>query len=225
MKTIAKKIIVATIMGSFLLTQSGCLTRELYRDSGITYEQRTTDTISTFLTDGNYRNLIIIGEKFHYWFAVNEQQKPLLSILNWKNKHLIRTKFNEFTITNTQNVEGSYTFELNPETMAQATNEDLLFLLDLGFSKNNSDRRLALTMSISGTRYTAKPLALNQQSRLNRPYDIVFKETVNRSSALEDLGRLVVTPVAIAADGALFIAAAAGSIVLAPIKTLIDFYK
>ncbi|KIG10976.1 5-formyltetrahydrofolate cyclo-ligase [Caballeronia concitans] len=177
------------------LLLSGCITESL-RDEIREGDYRTyTESIDSVLISADGAKLVFLGAKYHYIFDAPAHFAELLdSPLDAKVKVDIR----RFNADEHGSVSGTIEMELN-----DATADEMALAAQLGF---RSDGRSSAYRSIylTGTRYSAKGFDASKVDRklLRKTYAV----EINEPNPLN--GRKVLyllTPVTVAADGALLL--------------------
>lgn len=179
---------IPIIIGSFILMS--CTTISLWKNP--IYEEE----VATFLITEDGKKLAIIGSKYHYIF---ELEANLKNILLSNNKKQLKPYFDLFKVNKNNNISGGYTIRYTGE------NEKYISWLEkMGFeSKTYRDRTTSTySGSIKGQRYTANK-KINTIYKFNKPYTIRVEEP---SSLISNVGKILATPIAVAADGVLTIA-------------------
>lgn len=178
-----------TLMCFFTL--SACTTTNFMWEKSVSKE-----TITSFLITKDNENLIVIGEKHHYIFSVSDNLKKIFS--SDKRKHLI-PYFYYFKVDEKNNITGEYTLLSTTDKL-----QDNLWLKKAGFKKytnNKNDNRYKYSGIIKGTRYLAKG-NIPKRYKFNKPYTIEIEEP---STAIGNIGKILATPLTIAADGTIIV--------------------
>lgn len=191
-----KQILILLTALIFLTLGGACVTPALYKSTGS--KGTIEEVVSSFLITQDGKQLIVVGKKHHYIFAVNDTLK---FILTWPEKKRVNAKFYNFVINADQTVTGSYTLvvdagqDLGPEA--------LKLLLSKGFVPNNHQKTMLYFGSLQGKRYLADKFELHAMMQLNKEYMIPMRENyVSTSATIE---RILLTPLAVAADGVVVI--------------------
>ena len=186
---------IAILIVGLLLT-SCSLTNKMWKDS------RYEESISSFLITQNGGNLIIIGDKYHYIFPVTNRLK---TILLSDKRQFITPRFYGFEIDRNNNISGK--FYLNFSIKHQK--DHITWLNNSGFifkSKySRSKKQYTFTDNIKGKRYSADKL-INSRYKFKKPYSLSIRE---ETTLLGKIGKILSTPITVAADGALFMGAMA----------------
>lgn len=203
-----KKPLILLAAICFLIFGGSCVTRALYGGGhiGTTKNKYATFTeiISTFLITADGKQLIVVGKNHHYFFTADDTLK---FILTWSEKKRINAAFNNFIIDDDQNVSGSYSLTI--DTTQDLTPETRDLLISKGFTSNPSKSQLLYHHTIEGTRYLAGDFKLPATLELNQNYMITMREDYDNGSSTEIMGRILLTPLTVALDGALVAAGVA----------------
>jgi hypothetical protein len=195
-----KKLLFLSVTLFFVLFISGCVTSALYKDSAEAHRD-FVEEVSSFLITADGKQLIVVGKQHHYIFAANDE--TLKFILTWPEKKRVKAGFENFVINSNQAVSGMYT--LTVDATQDLTAESNQLLVSKGFVNNTTQKTLTYHGALHGTRYLADKFVLPATMQLNQKYTITMREDYAYSSASSVLGRLLLTPLAIAADGLLLI--------------------
>ena len=191
------------LLASLLLISCSSTTKSLWENS--TYKEK----VSTFLITKDGEKLAIIGDKYHYIFKL---ESSLKNILLSKKRNQIKPLFYSFKVDDNNNVSGGYSLKYNNKNR-----NDNAEIENLGFKnktyKNRKNSIYSFTGSINGQRYTTNK-DINANYKFNKPYIIKVEEP---STFLGNIGKILATPIAVAADGVKTIA----GIVLIPIAAIV----
>ena len=202
------KILTLLIALSFLIFGGACFTSALY-DNPAEDTRNFVEEVSTFLITQDGKSLIVAGKQHHYIFAINDTLK---FILNWSEKKRIKTAFQNFAIRSNQSVSGMYTLTVNDgQDLAPEIKK---LLLSKGFSENKSQNTLEHHGWLQGTRYLADKFKMPAAMQLNQKYSINMTEYQPSASAI--VKRILLTPLAVAADGALIVIGGGLAVMAAP---------
>ena len=182
---------------SAVLPLSGCFTTRLHEDT--LYSEK----ISGVFISSDKKTLAIIGAKYHY---ILDAPPAILAALDpTLHSSIESASFDSFVVSGDNKMTGKVTLT----TRGQLSEEQKKFATNAGFTANGS-YGLKADVQIQGTRYQAKPVGKLAFERLNNEYYIAIKE---KPSLAETGYRVAITPIAIAADGALVI----GIVALSPL--------
>ena len=160
-----------------------------------------TDSIDRFLATEDGKKLVFIGEKYHYIF---DGHKSLRKILLWKDRELLDAKLDEkFIVDSSNNISGNLRVICKCKN---ATKTQISWIENIGFKKapasstqfDEKEILNILEIQLSGVRYLAKDLALDKYAKLNKPYTVVIEEPKSTAGVI---GRVMLTPIVVAADG------------------------
>ncbi|PCE32552.1 hypothetical protein [Burkholderia ubonensis] len=199
MKTsMMRRRLLAAGMVASSLALSGCFTKDLYEKKDKDY----VESVSAFLITEDGKQLVVLGDRYHYIFALPDKLRPVL--MSGYRKSL-RSSFDRFKVDGSA-VTGHYRTVLPPDASA----EDRQAAVADGFTEAKNG--LAFDGEISGKRYSADGFAQMQKTAaqpFNKPYRVWIHEPL---SAFDKGLRLLATPVTVAADGVLVL----GGVVLLP---------
>jgi hypothetical protein len=175
---------------------SGCLTKEVMKGSPSSIESHAyTETVSAFLITSDGKNLVVLGDNYHYIFNA---PLNLIQTLQASFHPLISANLSGFTVKDNE-VSGQYELTLDPK----ATDEHKAAARKIGYELY-PDGSMVLRDTLSGTRYSAKDFnAAAIKNKFNKTYQVEVSE-------LRKVGggpgpKILLTPITIAADGALII--------------------
>ncbi len=192
-----KKPLILLVAVCFLIFGGACFTPELYKHPA--EDSRTfVEEVSTFLITQDGKNLIVVGKQHHYIFTPSDTLK---FILTSPEKKYVKASFNGFSISSDQAVYGSYTLTVDAKQGLPA--ESIKLLIAKGFTHNAKQKNLTYQGSVQGTRYLADKFQLPATMQLNQKYTITMRESYASASATME--RILLTPLAIAADGLLIL--------------------
>ncbi|WP_321875805.1 5-formyltetrahydrofolate cyclo-ligase [Burkholderia cenocepacia] len=152
------------------------------------------ETLSAFLISADGKKLVVIGKQYHYIFDV----PPALAInLTAPYRPKLYTDFDDFE-THGDTISGRYVLRLAREDAPPGSE-----LRERALADGFKDQRHQLTESgtISGKRYQPNdvtPSSLPQS--FNHEYDV---KVIERPSVLGKGAKLALSPITMAADGAL----------------------
>lgn len=187
-----------------------CATNELYRGS---IKKRPLDeNISSFLITNDQQKLVIIGRNHHYIFPL---YNDLREILTWSGRSKIMATDLEFVISKDNKINGSY--RLKPRDLVALSDADKVFMDEHYFKINEKDKNKGLVFSgrlTNGVVYDAGKFKMPSGQSFNQPYPLTI--SYDYVSKGEVAKRALLTPVAVAADGALIV----GVVAVTPIFLL-----
>ncbi|MDQ7089720.1 MAG: hypothetical protein Q9M50_03635 [Methylococcales bacterium] len=195
-----KKSLILVMTLAFLLLGNACFTPLLYDGKN---SRTYTEEARSFLITEQGTQLVVIGKKHHYIFAAPDN--TLKFILQWPEKKRIKASFSSFKIDTEQSVSGTYTLivkkspDLSVETNA--------LLMAKGFTENKALKILNYHGSLEGTRYSADSFKLPKTLFLNKKYKLHMIEEMPLSAS-GVVKKILLTPLAIAADGLIILGGA-----------------
>ncbi len=188
------KILMLAVACAFLVFGGACVTAALY-DQPLEQNRAFVEEVGSFLITPDGSQLIVVGKQHHYIFAANDTLK---FILGWPEKNRVQASFNNFVINSDQHVSGEY--RLTVDALHLSADAQAL-LIAKGFK--SSQAGLTYQGVVQGTRYLANKFTLPATLAFHQKYTINMRENyVSTSATLE---RILLTPLAVAADGALII--------------------
>ena len=192
-----KKILVLFAALVFLVFTGGCFTSSLYEKSAL--ESRNfVEEVSSFLITQDGKQLIVVGKQHHYIFPANDTLKFILS---WSERKRVKASFYNFAINEDQSFSGNYSLTVENSQSLPADTQKLL--ISKGFTEYNLTQKFTYYSSVNGTRYLADKFEVPATMLFNQKYSINMSES--QPSAAATLRRIVLTPLAVAADGALLL--------------------
>jgi len=196
----------------FLCVMNGaCLTTMMYQSK----KTPLNETLTGFLVTEDQQKLIFVGQHYHYIFPLPYDLK---NILAWSGRGKLEAKNLHFVISKGNVINGSYS--LAPIDSRTLTDDDRQFLLihRFGSGVNLSNPSFIYNGQLSqGTVYDAGHFQLPSVVAFNKPYHLSIY--YDYSSAT--VGKILLTPLTIAADGVITVVGVAAAVVIAPIA-LVD---
>ncbi|AYQ38499.1 5-formyltetrahydrofolate cyclo-ligase [Burkholderia aenigmatica] len=166
----------------------GPVTKAWMKDS--TYDE----TLSTFLITADGKQLVVLGQKYHYIF---EMPPGLATVLTAPYRPKIHTAFNGFE-THGDTITGRYAMRLDYSDAPTGSDVRERALAD-GFKQESG--YLASKGTISGKRYLPNDVTPSSVPQaFNRPYHVTVTDKL---TAVGHGAKLALSPIAMAADGAL----------------------
>jgi hypothetical protein len=196
MKT--KKPLILLVTLSFLIFGGACFTPMLY-DKPMDKSHSFMEEVSSFLITKEGNKLIVIGKEHHYIFESNDTLK---FILQWSEKKRVKASFSSFNIKTDQSLLGSY--DLSVHIGKDLSSETKALLIAKGFTENTALKILNYHGTLQGERYLADNVKIPVTMQLNKKYHINMIEDAS-VSASRVAKRILLTPIALLADGLLVI--------------------
>ncbi|MDD4949951.1 hypothetical protein [Sulfuricurvum sp.] len=202
-----KKIFLAVFVIALVSFMSmGCMTTRLWQDP-ITHKPYS-EKIDAFLLNPQNGQTVFLGEKYHYIFDANAQLDFLL-----KHREDISLTFNlkngAFYQTNEDNATAHFSVSIDTKNI----NQELLEWLKINHISVNSNTSLSMiTINLKGKRYLADPKVNQHAQKFSKSIEIQINDVKkeNRSVVI----KILATPLAVAADGVMFVA---GMTILIPL--------
>lgn len=189
-----KKIHWAAIGLVCISLMTSCVTEALHEKQFGNY----TDTFSSVLISTDHKTLAVLSSRYHYVFNANQGLAFMLTSSAHKN---ITAQIYDFTLTKENAISGRVELCLP----ATASTEDITSVTANGFKKySEHSPQYCKAYTLDGVRYKAGKTMVSQSYQLNQTY------TVNVKVKDSDLARgvkIALTPITIAADGVVAIAA------------------
>ena len=189
---------------SFLTLNAACTTYKLYNPNATFHTGEGApypyleDQIGAFLITQDNKQLIVIGENYHYFFPANDE--TLKFALTWAEKKRIKASFGEFVVEESQKVSGVYTLSVKDDFTLTPDTQKLLQSKGFKVGKNQPTE-LVYERKIQGQRYSAEKFKLPKTiQQLNEKYTVKIYENYLSNSELAK--RVLLTPLMVAADGA-----------------------
>lgn len=192
-----KRIILITLVISILFTS--CVTKSLWSNN------KYKESIQNFLLSKDGKKLLIIGKKHHYIFSIDDNLKEVLLSKRKKN---ISPFFSIFKLNEHNIISGVFTLNYSAKKIEI---DDKKWLKENGFTLGDSTNRYKKTISIAGQRYLANEIKI-PTSQFNKKYYINIDTKQYKYNTAE---RLLLSPVAVVADGILVIGTIALFVVFA----------
>lgn len=170
---------------------TGCLTSSLYEDKTKRYQE----TIASVFVSKDEKNIVVIGEYYHYIF---DAPKPVMDTLNGSFQKSVKATFQNFRLDSNNTITGEYMLRMN----ANSDQSHRQAALKAGYN-SLPDNTLVYRGKLKGKRYGDGGLQLPvTKKQLNNFYRISI--TVPDNTLMK---KVLLTPITVAADGVLFIAA------------------
>jgi len=167
---------------------SGC-TEALYRKT------EYKEVVSSVLFTEDMKKIVIIGKDYHYIFDAPE---ALMRSLRSNLHARMHASFYPFDVHTDQSITGKLSLLIDEDLSAEEVEE----AIGLGF-KPRVESGYVLHMELSGIRYDSGGIQATAPSqRLNKTYTITVSVD---HTAMGYAGRALLTPVTVAADGAVIV--------------------
>lgn len=192
-----------------LLLSMGCATKQLWED-GHDKTQYDEKIDGFFVTQDN--RTIFLGQKYHYIFDTNNEMSFLLSHRAEKGIGFNIPSGNYTVFVEKANASFSVSIDLS--NVSQGVRE----WLGQYKQKTKEGNGYKVHLYINGNRYTADSKVNERAKKFDQPIVLKVKEEqVHKDNAGQTIGKVIMTPLAIAADGALVVVGAAVVVVAIPI--------
>ncbi len=194
--------IVKILLTLILISFSSCRVTKSVWDSSY------NETFRQFLISQDGRMVVFVGSKYHYIFSDNTS--ILESILLWPGRRnlFINTEKSRIDLDRSNEVFGEIVVESYFNRMPP---EDFEFLRGIGFRSSDKYSPLRITLMMKGKRYLPRSDLGYNLPELQRSYVLPIHY---QGGALENIGKIALTPITVAADSTLLI----GQILLAPFR-------
>ena len=174
------------------LVMAACATP--YLQEKIRNDASYTEEVTSVLISEDGKNLVFIGDGYHYIF---DTPVGLLPSLRSSFRKSLFANFKEFRVDKNDHVIGNITISLDES----ASQEDKEEAIKIGYDKRPVSP--ALELSLQGERYRAGDVTIDRSEyKLNYTYKVTVLE---ERSSLEKAALTALTPVAVLADGVLVI--------------------
>jgi len=198
MNELRRKIIFVAGIAAIPMS-TGCVTAALM--SGNDERETYTETVSSVLISADGKTLAVLGQDFHYLFEAPDIVKTTLQS---DLRNVVEASFNAFLVDASQHITGNYSLRIDKS----ASPEQREKALSAGFKALPSGE-LSATGILSGTRYKANGVqATDPSQKLRKEYKIsISAEKSAGAKAAKTAGKLLLTPITLAADSILILAA------------------
>lgn len=170
------------------LPLTACVTRNLLASN----RQRQSNEIDSILLSADEKNLVVITGGYHYLFPA---PPAMLATLKQDFHRYATASFSDFHVDDEGTTMGEVRLQLQEAPEAASRAAALAGYRD-------SAGGMSATCAVKGRRYQAGAIAPSQQYQLNRAYRIYIDAP---ASAGERGGKLMLTPITLALDGALIL--------------------
>ncbi len=180
---------------------TGCATPALYSQINEPEYRQYKETVNQVLISQDGKTIVILGAEHHY--IMNAPENLVASIQSGFHAKL-QASFRTFTVNLEGNIHGELTMQLDASATGHEREQAKAMKFD-AYGVRDSSVALQRTFVLRGKRYAAGKFALPPQATpLNQSYTIAVDEQqpVGGKAALA-----VLTPITVAADGALVLLA------------------
>lgn len=195
-----------------LLGLGGCATEALYKKISEKEYRDYKEPVSQILVSGDGKKIVVLGETYHYIF---DTPPKLIEILDSPLHPKLSAVMHQFDAKPDGSIEGSFILWMPKD----ATDTDEQLAQSYGFRKRKGEGA-SMTFALGGKRYSAKGFtvpATGQIKQFNMPYSVSIREELPTGGKA---ALTLLTPVTVAADGALVILGVAGAIALIPFAAI-----
>lgn len=192
------RILIYIVSSLILLTTAGCFTQKLIESAF--YTGKYQEVVTSFLITEDKSKLVLLGEKYHYIF---DADVSMVKILNSSCLPLISVYFTDLRVKKDNRITGNFTLTL----ASSATDEQKKSAMDVGFAYDGEKLFMEMSGKLDGIRYSATGFAgVPLSYRTNGPY---YLDIVEETAELNIAGKILLTPIAVLADGVLVLGGAA----------------
>jgi hypothetical protein len=178
-----------------VLSATGCFTPKLYERH--TYDETST---SFFVTEDGSK-LAVLGEKYHYIFDDIPPSLKHILLSPLELRTVVRADLLNFSVSSDNVVTGDYTLSLS----LLASEEQRKSARDAGFVPPD----LTLSGHVKGRRYSTEGFPYSAQTqKFSQPYVVNIEEQGSM------VAKILLTPIAVTADGVLILAGIALLLIL-----------
>ncbi len=207
MPVVVQRLIVLLLC----FAQLGCVTSYWMRD------KYSKDTIRSFTVTGDGSELVVLGDKYHYFFP---SSAPLLKVLTWERRAVLEADLDHSFSADRDKVKGTLYLSAR---IARLDDAQRAFLLQAGFRESESSRTtLYKRFDLEGRRYSAAGVHVPDDIAFAHPYEVYVLEVTPPEMFA---AKLLATPVTVAADGALIVGGVALVLVVGTAAMLVSGSK
>lgn len=172
------------------LLLNGCITPQLFENRSY------RENVSSVLISADEKNVVVITDKYHYIFSAPDTLVRTLKSSLHKN---VAAKINTFHVDENGSTFGRVDLTVDDKSTAQELNEAISY----GFTKSGNGAYAIL--QLEGMRYDKNNISPQLESqKLRKPYLVIVTEP---QTVGEKAVKVLITPITLAADGALVIGA------------------
>ncbi len=181
--------------GAATLSLEGCMTTQLHEP------KYYTETFSAMYITQDQKQIVILGPRYHYIFQAPAE---LVRLVQSELHADLRASFDDFEVAADQTITGRYDLSLSLGK-ASLTPEKEALAQALGMAPRVRGE-WTTKGTLKGQRYAAGDAHRGSEAMtpLNRSYSVSIRE---QPTAGEAMAKIALTPVTVAVDGALMIAA------------------
>lgn len=188
---------VTLVIAAVSFMSMGCMTSQLWEDK-VTYTPYS-ETIDAFLFNAKNDETIFLGKKYHYIFDANPQFGYLL-----KHRENPAITFNvsqgaRFQAENDR-LNARFSVTIDSKTIDQELQE---WINDNHVSLNPKTKVYTIPISLKGKRYFSDRYVNEKAQQLSKEIYITVNEVKKEGSPV--VVKILGTPIAVAADGVMFI--------------------
>jgi hypothetical protein len=186
--SIFKSILIAIL----IITNLTSCTKHLWKRSYY------VENFKNFMATEDGKKIVIIGKKYHYVF--DDESQTLIKLLSWINKSKLEIENYNFRVSEINKITGSIAIKSKaPKNSDEDLNEeDIYFFNKFGFTSDGNIFKKNIILS--GQRYSPKSgVNYDKIDTSNKEY----KFNIEVSDYADRTKKIVLTPVAVAIDGAL----------------------
>ncbi|MCG2575911.1 hypothetical protein LZ012_02755 [Dechloromonas sp. XY25] len=178
----------------------GCITAAVMSGGD---RETYTETVDSVLVSADGKTLAVLGKDYHYLF---EAPPAIKLLLESDLREVVDASFHTFMVDANQHISGGYFLRLGKNASPEQKDKALA----AGFKPQPSGGTLTYNGTLSGTRYAANGIQATAASqKLRKTYTITISaEKSAGSKAASTAGKLLLTPITLAADGVLILLAA-----------------
>lgn len=188
----------AIIASPFLF--SACMTSKLYA------KHNYSENVSSILISSDSSQLVVMTFDYHYIFAADP---TVIALLRSPIHRYALARFGTLHVSSNGEAQVNLGLMLNGRDLAP---EDVLWAKQMGYLQN-AKNEWSQSLTLKGTRYDASGIAAGESVKLNRSYSVSVSA---EDSPAAKTRKAILTPITVAADGALAI----GAIPLIAVATL-----
>lgn len=177
----------------------GCITAAVMSGGD---RETYTETVDSVLVSADGKTLAVLGKDYHYLF---EAPPAIKLLLQSDLRDVVEASFYGFAVDANQHIAGGYTLRLSKNASPEQRDKAIA----AGFKSLPSSSDLTYNGTLTGTRYAANGIQATAASqKLRKTYTInISAEKSAGAKAASTAGKLLLTPITLAADGVLILVA------------------